>query len=97
MSLIRPLTVALLGVLLCLAGATFDSESLYVPGVALVGIAVLATGWVLLAANGATLVRQPGPHTVVEEQPRDDEGQRELQSRSRAGHLDRPRAPERAR
>jgi uncharacterized protein (DUF58 family) len=68
-SLIRPLTIALLGVLLCLAGAIFDSESLYVPGVALVGIAVLATAWVLLAANGATLVRQAGPHTVVEEQP----------------------------
>jgi uncharacterized protein (DUF58 family) len=67
--LIRPLTIALLGVLLCLAGATFDSPSLYVPGVGLAAIAVLATTWVLLAANGAALVRRPGPHTVLEEQP----------------------------
>jgi uncharacterized protein (DUF58 family) len=67
--LIRPLTIALLGGGLCLAGATFDSASLYVPGVALAAIAVIATVWVLLAANGAALVRHPGPATVVEEQP----------------------------
>jgi uncharacterized protein (DUF58 family) len=68
-ALVRPLVIALLGVLLCLAGATFDSASLYVPGVALVAIAVLATAWVLLAASGAAIERRPGPHTVSEEEP----------------------------
>jgi uncharacterized protein (DUF58 family) len=69
MSLVRPLATALLGVALCLAGATFDSPSLYVPGVALLAIAVIGTGWVLLAASGATIVRRSGPHTVLEEEP----------------------------
>lgn len=67
--MLRPLATALLGVGLCLAGATFDSASLYVPGVALVAIALLATAWVLLAASGAAIERRPGPHTVVEEEP----------------------------
>jgi uncharacterized protein (DUF58 family) len=67
--LLRPLATALLGVALCLAGATFDTVSLYVPGLALVAIAVGSTAWVLLAANGARIVRTAGPHTVVEEEP----------------------------
>jgi uncharacterized protein (DUF58 family) len=67
--LFRPLAIALLGVALCLAGATFDSPSLYVPGVALAGIALLATAWVLMAASGAAITRRPGPHTVTEEEP----------------------------
>jgi uncharacterized protein (DUF58 family) len=65
----RPLATALLGVALCLAGATFDSASLYVPGVALVAIAVGFTVWVLVAASGAAIQREPGPHTVLEEEP----------------------------
>jgi uncharacterized protein (DUF58 family) len=67
--LLRPLATALFGVALCLAGATFDTASLYVPGVALCAIAVGATVWVLLAASGAAIVREPGPHTVLEEEP----------------------------
>jgi uncharacterized protein (DUF58 family) len=67
--MLRPVVTALLGVALCLAGATFDSASLYVPGVGLLALAVLAVGWVLLAAQGATITRTPGPHTVVEEEP----------------------------
>jgi uncharacterized protein (DUF58 family) len=67
--ILRPLATALLGVALCLTGATFDTVSLYVPGVALLAIAVGATAWVLLAASGATIVRQTGPHTVLEEEP----------------------------
>jgi uncharacterized protein (DUF58 family) len=43
--------------------------SLYVPGVALVAIAVGSTAWVLLAAQGARIERQAGPHTVVEDEP----------------------------
>jgi uncharacterized protein (DUF58 family) len=66
---LRPTVTALLGVALCLSGATFDSASLYVPGVGLIALAVVAVGWVLLAAHGATITRKPGPHTVVEEDP----------------------------
>jgi uncharacterized protein (DUF58 family) len=67
--MLRPVVTALFGVALCLAGATFDSASLYVPGVGLVAIAVGAVTWVLLAAHGASITRQPGPHSVVEEEP----------------------------
>jgi uncharacterized protein (DUF58 family) len=67
--LLRPLATAALGLALCLAGGTFDSVSLYVPGVALFAIAVGSTAWVLLAAKGARIVRQVGPHTVLEEDP----------------------------
>jgi uncharacterized protein (DUF58 family) len=67
--LFRPLAIALLGVGLCLAAATFDSPSLYVPGVALVATAVLGTVWVLMAASGASIERRAGPHTVAEEEP----------------------------
>jgi uncharacterized protein (DUF58 family) len=67
--MLRPLVTALLGLALCLAGATFDAPSLYVPGVGLIALAVVAVGWVLLAANGATITRKAGPHTVVEEEP----------------------------
>ena len=62
--MLRPVVTALLGVALCLAGATFDSASLYVPGVGLLALAVGAVGWVLLAAQGATITRTPGPHTT---------------------------------
>jgi uncharacterized protein (DUF58 family) len=65
----RALAAAALGVALCLAAATFDSASLYLPGVALVLLATGATAWVLLAAAGARLVRHPGPSTVVEDEP----------------------------
>jgi uncharacterized protein (DUF58 family) len=67
--MLRPALTALLGVALCLAGGTFDTASLYVPGVGLIVLAVGATAWVWLAARGATIVRMPGPHTVVEEEP----------------------------
>jgi uncharacterized protein (DUF58 family) len=67
--MLRPLLTALLGVALCLAGGTFDSASLYVPGVGLIVLAVGSLVWVQLAARGATVKRVPGPHTVVEEEP----------------------------
>src|SRR5215216_4496638 len=67
--MLRPLYTALLGAALCLAGGTFDTASLYVPGVALVLLAVGSVAWVLLAARGATVHRLPGPHTVVEDEP----------------------------
>jgi uncharacterized protein (DUF58 family) len=65
----RALATAGLGIGLCLAGAIFDSASLYVPGVALIGIPLLALAWVRLAARDARVARAPGPHTVVEEEP----------------------------
>jgi uncharacterized protein (DUF58 family) len=67
--MLRPFLTALLGVALCLAGGTFDSASLYVPGVGLIVLAVGAFVWVRLAVRGATVERVPGPHTVVEEEP----------------------------
>jgi uncharacterized protein (DUF58 family) len=67
--MVRAFLTALLGVALCLAGATFDTPSLYVPGVSLVLLAVGAVVWVRLAARGASVARIPGPHTVVEEEP----------------------------
>src|SRR5688572_29406754 len=67
--MLRPVLTALLGLALCLAGGTFDTASLYVPGVALVLLAVGSVVWVQLAARGATVGRVPGPHTVVEEEP----------------------------
>jgi len=65
----RPLVTALLGLALCLAAATFDSASLYVPGVGLIVLAVGAVGWVTLAARDATVTRRAGPQTVLEGDP----------------------------
>jgi uncharacterized protein (DUF58 family) len=65
----RPLAVALFGLALCLTAATFDTGSLYVPGIALIAIAAAAVLWVALAATGAKIERQVGPSTVTEEEP----------------------------
>ena len=65
----RALGTAGLGFALCLTGAGFDSPSLYVPGSALIGLAVVVTTWVRLAAEGARVERAAGPHTVVEDEP----------------------------
>jgi uncharacterized protein (DUF58 family) len=67
--MLRAILTTLLGLALCLAGGTFDTPSLYVPGVALILLAVGSVVWVRLAARGATVERMPGPHTVVEEEP----------------------------
>src|SRR5918996_1699767 len=58
-----------LGIGFVLAGVFFDSESLYVPGIALVVLAGASWAWVELAAKGATLTVSPGPSTVVEDEP----------------------------
>jgi uncharacterized protein (DUF58 family) len=65
----RAIATAALGLTLCLSAATFDAPSLYVPGVALTVIAVGACAWVRLSAHDARVVRAPGPHTVVEDEP----------------------------
>lgn len=65
----RAAGVAALGAVLVAAAATFDTASLYVPGVALAAIALGSALWVWLAALGAAMIRTPGPDTVEEEQP----------------------------
>jgi uncharacterized protein (DUF58 family) len=65
----RAASAAALGALMLAAGAVFDTDSLFVPGVALLLLAIGFGGWVALAARGAGISRAPGPHTVVEEQP----------------------------
>ncbi len=65
----RALATLLLGVGLCLSGGTFDSPSLYVPGLALGVLAIGSLLWVRLSARGASVMRLPGPHAVVEDQP----------------------------
>ena len=67
--MIRAFGTAAFGLALCLAAATFDTTSLYVPGVALMIIPLAALAWVRLAARGASVGRAPGPHTVVEDDP----------------------------
>ena len=65
----RAIATALLGIGLCLAAATFDTPSLYLPGVALALLAAGAAAWVPLAARGATVKRSPGPARIVEDDP----------------------------
>ena len=65
----RAAAAAGLGLAFAVAGATFDTPSLYLPGVALVALSVGASVWVWLAAMGATVKRIPGPHTVQEGDP----------------------------
>ena len=65
----RWLGAAALGLALVFGAATFDSPSLYVPGVALVLLALGSAAWVTLAAAGASVERAPGPSTVMEEEP----------------------------
>lgn len=65
----RAIATALLGTGLCVVGGAFDTASLYLPGVAIVLVAVLGTAWVWLAAIGAHVVRLPTPSTVVEDAP----------------------------
>ena len=63
------LATALLGLVIGAVAAVFDTASLYVPGVALLGLGLVAAVWVALAAHGASVVRTLGPATVVEDQP----------------------------
>ena len=55
-----------LGLALLLAGAAFDSPSLYVPGLALAILSLGLRAWVKLAARSTRLERLPGPWSVVE-------------------------------
>jgi uncharacterized protein (DUF58 family) len=66
----RPAAVtALLGFLLTLTAATFDAEPLYVPGVALMVLAGVASLWVALSARGVHVKRTVATRRTIEEQP----------------------------
>jgi uncharacterized protein (DUF58 family) len=54
---------------LALGAVAFDSPSLYVPGVALAVIVVLARLWVGVVARHTRLEPEPGPWTIVEDEP----------------------------
>lgn len=65
----RAYVAALFGLLLTLTAATFNSPSLYVPGVALVLLGAGSAAWVALAGRGAALSRRLDARAVEEEQP----------------------------
>jgi uncharacterized protein (DUF58 family) len=77
----RALRTAVFGVLLCMVAGAFHLTALYVPGVALIFVGLGAILWVVLAAQGATLVREAAPATVQEDEPYP------LRLRSRSGVL----------
>jgi uncharacterized protein (DUF58 family) len=60
---------AALGVLLLVVAGTFDAEPLYVTGAALALLGLGAAGWIRLGAWGATVRRDVGARSVLEEQP----------------------------
>ena len=62
-------SVIQLGGALLLAGALFDTPSLYVAGGALVALAAAAFAWVVLSARHVRVRRAPGPATAVEGEP----------------------------
>lgn len=65
----RSAGTAALGVVLLLCGAAVDSPSLNVPGVVLLALGAGAGLWVLFADRGAFASREPGPATVLEDEP----------------------------
>ncbi len=62
-------STGLLGTALVFAAALFDAEPLYVPGVAFVLLAAIATAWVVSGARGVTVVRAVSTRRVLEEEP----------------------------
>jgi uncharacterized protein (DUF58 family) len=65
----RPsLAAAALGLVLALAGGTFDAEPLFVGGAAFVALAAVSAAWVVLAARGARMERTVSAKRVVEDE-----------------------------
>ncbi len=64
-----PLTILILGLAMIVAAGGFDSPSLYVPGIALAGLAVGLSLWVELAARVVGVEREEGPPRLVEGEP----------------------------
>ncbi|MBA3301581.1 MAG: hypothetical protein H0T15_06895, partial [Thermoleophilaceae bacterium] len=65
----RAFLAAAFGTALCLTGAGVDAPSLYVPGLALAALGLIAPVWETLAATRASIEREEGPRTVQEEEP----------------------------
>jgi uncharacterized protein (DUF58 family) len=65
----RAIGTALLGAAMVLAAAAFGSPSLFVPGIALILLAFVASAWVVLAGLDASLERRTTLATVEEEHP----------------------------
>jgi uncharacterized protein (DUF58 family) len=61
--------VGIAGLTLILVALLFDAAPLFVPGVALVALAVIAPAWVLLAARSARIQRVLDSERVVEDEP----------------------------
>ena len=59
----------MLGAVMVLVAAGFDTASLYLPGLALLMLGIGSALWVGLATRGASVQRLPGPHVVEEEHP----------------------------
>ncbi len=65
----RAAAVGVAGPALILVALLFDAAPLFVPGVALIALAVSAPTWVMLAARGARIERRMESERVVEDEP----------------------------
>jgi uncharacterized protein (DUF58 family) len=65
----RAAAVGIAGLALILVALLFDAAPLFVPGVALVALAVAAPAWVQLAARAASIERHLESERVVEDEP----------------------------
>ena len=65
----RAAAVAVAGLALILVALLFDAAPLFVPGVAITLLGVVAPAWVALAARGASIERTLDSQRVVEEEP----------------------------
>ena len=65
----RALATAVFGIWLCLAAGAFAAAPLYVPGIALIALALAAMVWVPFAARGVRLARELGCTSVQEQAP----------------------------
>lgn len=65
----RAAAVAVAGLALILVALLFDAVPLFVPGVAITLLGVVAPAWVVLAAHGATIERTLDSQRVIEEEP----------------------------
>ncbi len=65
----RAAAVAVAGLALILVALLFDAVPLFVPGVAITLLGVVAPVWVVLAAHGASIERTLDSQRVIEEEP----------------------------
>jgi uncharacterized protein (DUF58 family) len=65
----RAPATAVLGVIFVLVGLGFGLTAALVCGIALLGLAIVAVGWVELASVGGRLEREPGPGRLEESEP----------------------------